>query len=62
MVPVKNMIDKTPRKEGHLSAAVTLTQYIHTNACYCDTYPQIGAFVLPSGRETTIYTTHLYQP
>ena len=36
------------RKKGHLSHDIqTLTQYSHTNACYCDTYPQINAYIPP---------------
>ena len=34
------------QEKGHLSHDIqTLTQHSHTNAWYCDTYPQIGAYI-----------------
>ena len=39
-----NRIEKTHHENRHLSHYIdTLTQFSHTNACYCDPYPQIGA-------------------
>ena len=35
------------QEKGHWSYDIhNLTQYLHTNVCYRDTYPQIGAFLL----------------